>query len=68
MGLIHSRASKKLAKAETELVELQIKAVRDQQDEVKRAEHAERVGTSVLRQPTMGAAIAQARRNRKAQR
>jgi hypothetical protein len=68
MGLIHSRASKKRAKAEAELLREQAKQVRAErqaQDRAVRAERAEAAADlPAWRQPTLGAAIAAARRNR----
>jgi len=71
MGLIHSRASKKRAKAEAKLADEQARLIREQRrqlmDDRKADEHDERVeaaGESILRQPAVRDAINAARRKR----
>jgi hypothetical protein len=62
MGLIHSRASKKRAEAEAELLKEQAKQVRAERKAQERAGHPD---LPAWRQPTLGAAIAAARRSRR---
>lgn len=71
MGLFHSRAGKKRAKAEAELLREQAKlvrqernAVRGEQRNARTAQRAEAAGDNPLRQPTLGGAISTWRRNR----
>ena len=64
MGIIHSRASKKRAKAEAELAREQAKAIRGTRRSAKSADLAERVQEAADRQawqqPTVGAMLGKA--------
>lgn len=64
MGLIHSRASKKRARAEAELAREQARAVRAERKTAERDRRSAKASDSVLRQPTLGDAIRAAKRRR----
>ena len=72
MGLIHSRASKKRDKAEAKLLEEQRKAVKREsrasarENRQEKLAQAEEPGRHPLRQPTVGAALREVQRRRKA--
>lgn len=64
MGLIHSRASKKRAKAEAKLLNEQRKQLRAQGKRDDTARREEAAGDNPLRQPTVGGAISAWQRRR----
>ena len=65
MGLIHSRASKKRAKAEAKLLDEQRRQLRGQGRRDDTARREEAAGDNPLRQPTLGGAIGAWQRNRR---
>jgi hypothetical protein len=65
MGLIHSRASKKRAKAEAKLLKEQRKQLKAQGKRENVAARQEAAGGNPLRQPTLGGAIGAFQRQRR---
>jgi hypothetical protein len=65
MGLIHSRASKKRAKAEAKLANEQRRGLKDERRARAEEQAAERAGDSAWRQPTLGRALGKAAENRR---